>query len=544
MKKNLPPHAFLHHGYILTDEGTEADSNEQYIEAVGDKLEYFLLSLKNKKTATDKKLYEELVLAILSYPHVPQFKQFLSTWHFQRKNFDQFLKTTQEMIAAHPAYLFGSLNMASYYLEQEDYEKTRAALGEKLELRELAPQREIFHVTEFVSYYRLAGHYYIETDNIDKAIEVQEMLAEIDEDRAREISMAILKKGMDRMTAKMEFRKERTDSLAYQARGYNTEIQTESPPVFIHEEIRDLYTNDLSIPRERLTHILKLERDSLIKDLSEILKDAVRRFEYYEEKSNDGWKREEGEFVLHALAIMAELKAREGLESIFDLLRQGDELLDFFLSDFLTEDLWKVLYAITADDLEPVVDFVKEPGLYTYARGCAITVFTHVAYYQPDRKEEVATIFGHLLTFFWENRRDKSLLDPDFLDSILYAILEMGNHDLLPQVKSFFEEELVSSFDFSSFESYQEAFEEKYPPFSYPLFGDIFSFYDKAVNTWAYYTEDKAENQRPASPPTLPKPLSMSPPKTHLPGQVKKVGRNSPCPCGSGKKYKKCCLGK
>lgn len=23
-----------------------------------------------------------------------------------------------------------------------------------------------------------------------------------------------------------------------------------------------------------------------------------------------------------------------------------------------------------------------------------------------------------------------------------------------------------------------------------------------------------------------------------------KVGRNDPCPCGSGKKYKKCCLGK
>jgi len=23
-----------------------------------------------------------------------------------------------------------------------------------------------------------------------------------------------------------------------------------------------------------------------------------------------------------------------------------------------------------------------------------------------------------------------------------------------------------------------------------------------------------------------------------------KIGRNSPCPCGSGKKYKKCCLDK
>ena len=23
-----------------------------------------------------------------------------------------------------------------------------------------------------------------------------------------------------------------------------------------------------------------------------------------------------------------------------------------------------------------------------------------------------------------------------------------------------------------------------------------------------------------------------------------KIGRNAPCPCGSGKKYKKCCLGR
>ena len=28
------------------------------------------------------------------------------------------------------------------------------------------------------------------------------------------------------------------------------------------------------------------------------------------------------------------------------------------------------------------------------------------------------------------------------------------------------------------------------------------------------------------------------------PKQVEKVGRNEPCPCGSGKKYKNCCLGK
>jgi uncharacterized protein YecA (UPF0149 family) len=35
--------------------------------------------------------------------------------------------------------------------------------------------------------------------------------------------------------------------------------------------------------------------------------------------------------------------------------------------------------------------------------------------------------------------------------------------------------------------------------------------------------------------------------KHHAPKQdlqLPKVGRNAPCPCGSGKKYKKCCLNK
>jgi SWIM/SEC-C metal-binding protein len=33
--------------------------------------------------------------------------------------------------------------------------------------------------------------------------------------------------------------------------------------------------------------------------------------------------------------------------------------------------------------------------------------------------------------------------------------------------------------------------------------------------------------------------ILLNPPKTRI--AEKKVGRNAPCPCGSGKKYKKCC---
>jgi preprotein translocase subunit SecA len=35
--------------------------------------------------------------------------------------------------------------------------------------------------------------------------------------------------------------------------------------------------------------------------------------------------------------------------------------------------------------------------------------------------------------------------------------------------------------------------------------------------------------------------ISDNKPKKKEPKTVKKIGRNEPCPCGSGKKYKQCC---
>lgn len=47
--------------------------------------------------------------------------------------------------------------------------------------------------------------------------------------------------------------------------------------------------------------------------------------------------------------------------------------------------------------------------------------------------------------------------------------------------------------------------------------------------------------------PTRPQPLPEPRPRTSgrpVPDRFRNVGRNDPCPCGSGKKFKKCCLGK
>ena len=46
----------------------------------------------------------------------------------------------------------------------------------------------------------------------------------------------------------------------------------------------------------------------------------------------------------------------------------------------------------------------------------------------------------------------------------------------------------------------------------------------------------------PAGPDGRPVPMQEARvPQSHPPSSQPKIGRNDPCPCGSGKKYKKCC---
>lgn len=54
-------------------------------------------------------------------------------------------------------------------------------------------------------------------------------------------------------------------------------------------------------------------------------------------------------------------------------------------------------------------------------------------------------------------------------------------------------------------------------------------------NGWKYKIE--LEPDKPEDIAALE--ILLNPPKTRI--AEKKVGRNVPCPCGSGKKYKKCC---
>ena len=62
------------------------------------------------------------------------------------------------------------------------------------------------------------------------------------------------------------------------------------------------------------------------------------------------------------------------------------------------------------------------------------------------------------------------------------------------------------------------------------------------TRTGRIYTEDEIKEMYGEDIPYYIRPMKLPATKIQTIRKPPKVGRNEPCPCGSGKKFKKCCL--
>lgn len=542
----LPPNTFEFKGYYLSGEPSEVDTHTPSHEKANKLLRDLFDELRLSESRGSLKLLEKINVAIMDYPEIPQFKQYQTTWYMRRNDWDGFLRTTREMIEAYPNYIYGPLNLAQYYLEKEDPDQVKKILGETLKLRNLAPDRKIFHIKEYISFMDKVFRYALLVDDFDLAEECLDQVEELDDEgQATEaLSRMLSLKRMERALKDLEENQAITQEAGYVASSYDKEIQTDRPPEFHHEEIQNLYQYDLHIPKNELQQILELPRKTLVEDLCEVLRDSIRRYEYYAAKSKEeGWKREEFEFVMHALCLLSELKAKEALPTIFSFLRQGGELLDFYLSDSVSEDIWRFIYAISEDEIAPWVSFAKEPGLYFTVRNTIFHFLTQLALHQPNRKAEVEQAIIDTLSFFGERIDDEHLIDPQFIGGISGYVSELRLRSCLPLIKPFFDKKLVNPFFYGDFSTLKEEIEDaSLQPWPWTLFEDIFSFYENATQTWHYYREAEESTLQPKPFPSFSEKSFYQQETVRREGP--KIGRNDPCPCGSGKKYKKCCLRK
>jgi hypothetical protein len=216
--------------------------------------------------------------------------------------------------------------------------------------------------------------------------------------------------------------------------------QTEEAPTFNHALIEELYHNDLSISDVMLDRILVLDRATLIDDLDKVAKDAIFRYNYFQE-TFDEFDESQQSFVVHAVQLLGELRSYDSLQAILDLLRQDDDFTEYWFSDARETLLLRPLYLLGCERIGELMDFIKEPNICWYNRAQAIETLLDIAIQTPARKAEVIAILENVGDYFWQNREDTTIVDGITLSKLVETFTNLGVD--IANCKRFFDADLV-----------------------------------------------------------------------------------------------------
>ena len=304
-------------------------------------------------------------------------------------------------------------------------------------------------------------------------------------------------------------------------------------PQFNHPEVELFYTVEHDIDRKELHKILALPRKTLIEDMQTMLKDSIEWWHYFEVNGDT-------EFPLHALYVLSSLRAEEALDTLFLLMSQEEDLLNFWFGDLITEEFWLYLYWMGQNRPDSLKTFLFTPNVYVYVRTAVSDAIMQIALHHPERKQEMVEWYVDAIEHLLDNIKNDEIFDSFFLESLACDLKVIGNMDVLPLIERCLAVEGVDEWETGTIDEIKKALQtdevEKY------YYRTLYATIDELYDEWKKWgTNPYGDDQEFLSDIKANLPQSNYPHFNVPYVAPTKVGRNDPCPCGSGKKYKKCC---
>lgn len=538
----------------ITGDSRKSDSPYQFSDEIEDLIRLTYQRINNKRINNPGKLLE----LIEKYPQVPAFKNYLVIFYIQKGKNAKARETNRWLLKEHPGYLFGKLNLCAEYLEDNRLEEIPNMLGEYLDLGELYPDRKIFHAGELKSFFNIAIRYLIISEEIERAESYTDMVAlalSEDDDSIKMARGMLEEKKTEQIMEKYADLFEKREQAEGEMEEPQLPTQVTVPPVFHHDEIWDLYKYNSKIDTKIFKTILQLPRETVLEDLEKVLLDAIERFHYFEEQIEKGGRENNSmAFSLHAMALLVELGAKEKVKLILEQANYGDDFEEFYYGDHLTETFWQFIFHLCLDDLESLKVFFSDRELTDWPRIIIIQAVGQLGLHYPERKLEVVQWFEDILDLMKANIEDPIICSYEVLANVIVELCDYPAKVLLPKIKFFYDIEFVDIFFCGDYHEVELEIKRRGRPedSKLNLYKDIFSLYQDIVANW-YFAEDEIQLEKQELENELEEGKkevelleaelkALKKERGAQTQQFKNVGRNDPCPCGSNKKYKKCCM--
>ena len=283
-------------------------------------------------------------------------------------------------------------------------------------------------------------------------------------------------------------------------------------------------------PRAALKEI-QINKDRFTPDLLESLDYAHRNAkELYEERSD---------YFLHvyAMYLLAEFREKKTFPYLIKFLQLPKEYVDFIIGDTLTESYPKLLLSTyDGENMQMLLDTIENSELNEWGRVAAIRAceFLYLEGFIPE-----AECVSYLRSLIYEKLSpdDSYVVFTTIIGSIIYTRL----FEMIPDARFLYENDRIDPAMYGDYGSFLDfMFDESHSKKAHYV-NDAIS----EMEWWACFETNKKKKDEFVEKDfgdfivnEVKKDKDLN---KMLAQKYKKTGRNDPCPCGSGKKYKKCC---
>ena len=298
--------------------------------------------------------------------------------------------------------------------------------------------------------------------------------------------------------------------------------------------MKELDTARRKLPVAAIKEVRK-HRDTFVPLLMRSLEQAILRV-------RNGDKIEE-DASFFAVFLLTEMEVDEAFPIMLEVLRLPDEGPFELLGDGVHELVAPILALFSRGNTDEIGEIVQDSNVNMYVRWSAAKAYKYLVRDELiSRPVAVDALHQHF----------RQCVENEYHDMLAPLACELGDlaaEAALETIRSAYQHKLVdeSIVDLAFIESQIAAGEETVKqeleycrPTGMP---DTIT----ELSHWAAFREE------PARPPRQPNPQPTLVPRPHLPSSDvgrsqavtsirsgHKVGRNDPCPCGSGKKFKRC----
>lgn len=239
-------------------------------------------------------------------------------------------------------------------------------------------------------------------------------------------------------------------------------------------------------------------------------------------------------FIFHLLGEWCE---KEAYRPLARLLRCPAHVVDAILGDAITTTTHRVMAAVFDGDPQPLFDIILDPNAEEFVRSRMCETLAMLVLREELDRTVVAQFLREAFTelqpqaecYVWQGWQS--------------AIAMLGLNELETLVKDAFDRGFLDP-HWLSFEDFRQDLEWAKRHLGEPrhIGDDPFTLFGDTVGElsqwYCFSDDDRADRDRWAE--SLESLLVEYPPSYRNP--LRAVGRNDPCPCGSGKKFKNCCL--